>query len=304
MGAWRGRYRDRYAAGRARVEAVRDGAYARPGIGRAVRSYQRYYTLGMQHVAGSVTYFGILSLFPLVALVYAVAGHVVARQPQLQAELDRSIQQTLGVDADLGASVFAAQAKASVRAVTTTLGVLGLLYAGRLWVDAGRRALRTVWGPGSAREPGFVRGYVRDLVVLVVFLAAVLVLLGLAVLALGGPFRLAASDGHAVPLWGEVAARVAGAALAAGWGALICGWLFRRLGGAPRDARVAQASWAGGAGLTAMAVAALFLLRHALTDPLYGLPLVVIGLMLWVSGLSRLLLSLAVWASTPDAPQV
>jgi uncharacterized BrkB/YihY/UPF0761 family membrane protein len=58
--------------------------------------------------------------------------------------------------------------RAALRAVMATLGLIGLLYAGRWWIDAYRRALAYAWrSPLPRRNP--VLRYVIDLLV---FLAA------------------------------------------------------------------------------------------------------------------------------------
>jgi len=292
---------ERVAAWQARAERLQERALERPRIRCAYDTYQRYYAIGMHHVAGSVTYFGILTLLPVLALLLLLAANVVVHHPALRVESNEAVAQALGLDVDLGGRFFSAQARASIQAILATLGVTGCVYAGRLWVDAYRRALRTVWGtPEPASSSNFVWRYIRDLLVFALVALSVIVLLALAVLATNAPYRLMAADGHGLSTWAAVAARVAAGIATVAWAAFISAGLYHRLGRAPRTAAVRHASLLAGAALAGLVIVGLYLLKYAFTNTVYGLVVAIVGLMLWVSGAVRMTLSLGVWAAMTD----
>jgi uncharacterized BrkB/YihY/UPF0761 family membrane protein len=289
------------AAWQARAERLQERALARPRVRCAYDTYQRYYAIGMHHVAGSVTYFGILTLLPVLALLLLLAANVVAAHPALRVEGNQAVAQALGLDIDLGGRFFSAQARASIQAILATLGVTGCVYAGRLWVDAYRRALRTAWDaplPGATSR--YIWRYVRDLLVFALVALTVIVLLALAILATNAPYRLMAADGHALTGWAVAAARIAATAATVAWAAFISAALYHRLGGAPRTAAVRHASLLAGAALAGLVIVGLYLLKYAFTNTVYGIVVAMVGLMLWVSAAVRMTLSLGVWAAMTD----
>ncbi|MEU5877085.1 YhjD/YihY/BrkB family envelope integrity protein [Spirillospora sp. NPDC047279] len=289
----------RVAAWTARAERTRDALLERPLVRQGHDAYQRYYTLGMHHVAGSVTYFGVLTLFPLLALLLAAAASVVTAHPSLRETGTQAVAETFGVPVDLQGRYLSAQARASVQAALATIGVTGFVYAGRLWVDAYRRAFRVVWGPGEpSAGPGYVWRYVRDVLVFTVIAAAVTVLVVLGLLATGGPYRVFAVNGHGLAGWAVAAARAGAVAATAAWGFLLCSALYHRLGRAPRTPAVRWAAALAGASLAAMMIGGLLLLKHAFAEPTYGIVVAMLGLMLWVSAAVRITLALGMWART------
>lgn len=284
----------------ARYERLRDWALGRPRIGQAARSYDRYYDLGMQHVAGSITYFGVLTLFPFLGLLYATAAAVATNNPEVQAKVNEAVDDGLGVSVDVGASFLSAQAAASIRAVIATLGVTGVVYAGRLWVDAYRRALHIIW-PADPKHTNFVWRYVRDILVLLLFVSATAVLIAAALAATGGPYKLLAAHGHGLSNWASIPLRLVAVVAAVAWGTFMCDRLYRRIGGAPRGRPILEAAFLAGLCLAALAIGGLLLARHAFADPIFGIVVTMLGLMLWVSAAVRITLSLAVWAAQPAA---
>ncbi|WP_344831477.1 YhjD/YihY/BrkB family envelope integrity protein [Actinocorallia longicatena] len=268
-----------------------------PGIGTIIRAYTDYYSRGMQHVAGSVTYFGIITVFPLLALLYALAAQIVAHSPEALARLNESLDQSLGVDADLGTTFLKSQASATARAVVGTLGVTGVLYAGRLWVDAYRRALRGIWDVPIKKSPYPVR-FVRDIAILLVIVAALVVMVALGIFTTPGPYRYLRALGHDLSYWVSVPCQILAGALTILWSALLCSGLYHRLGRAPLTRPVRHAALLAGVCLAVLTVGGLLLLKHAFADPLYGMALAMLGLMLWVSAAARITLAMAVWAAS------
>lgn len=267
---------------------------ARPRAADIHRAYQRYYDTGMHYLAGSVTYAAVLALFPFIGLLYAVAARVAARDPQLGGQINRTLTDSLGVPVDVGSSVYSAEAAASFHAVLGTLGVTGVIYACHLWTETYRQALHRVWGADA--EVSAVRRYGRQVVTPVLLILALTVLMVLAAFATGGPYRLMKADGHGWPLWAVIAARLAALAIAVAWASFGYLMAFYHVGGAPRVHRVREAALLGGTCLTVLLIVGLLLIRHAFADPVYGIVVATLGLMIWTSATARLTLSLAVWA--------
>ncbi|MBO2453043.1 YihY/virulence factor BrkB family protein [Actinomadura barringtoniae] len=292
---------ERVAAWQARAERLQERALERPRLRCAYDTYQRYYAVGMHHVAGSVTYFGILTLLPVLALLLLLASNIVVDHPGLRTESNQAVAQALGLDVDLGGKFFSAQARASIQAILAVLGVTGFVYAGRYWVDAYRRALRTIWNdPVPLTLSNFVWRYMRDMLVFTLVALSVIVLLALAILATNAPYRLMAADGHGLSTWAVVTARIAAGIATAAWAAFISAALYHRLGRAPRTAAVRHASIMAGVALAGLVLVGLYLLKYAFTNTVYGIVVAMIGLMLWVSGTVRMTLSLGVWAAMTD----
>ena len=133
---------------------------------RQVRAAVRYGRLRGNRLAGAVSFYGFVSLFPLLALASAIAVRVVGDQgvATLQTIVDENLP---GLELDV--SIFAAQAG--------TIGLIGgiaLLWTGLLWVDATRASVRSMWELDDA--PGnFVVRKLVDLAVLIGLGAIILI---------------------------------------------------------------------------------------------------------------------------------
>jgi membrane protein len=104
---------------------------------RPARAGQRYNELRGNRLAGAVSFYGFVSLFPLLILAAVVASQVMGQQgvQELQDVVDENLP---GLNLDVAS--FADQAG--------TIGVVGavtLLWTGLGWVDATRAAVRSMW---------------------------------------------------------------------------------------------------------------------------------------------------------------
>src|SRR3954468_12605640 len=113
----------------------------RPFLDHIVRAFSRYQADGGDRLAASVTYFGFLSFFPLVALAFSVAGFVVDAYPDAQQKLTEQINNFLPGLADKLDVASIGNAKVA----TGIVGIAGLLFAGLGWIDALREAVRAIW---------------------------------------------------------------------------------------------------------------------------------------------------------------
>ena len=65
-----------------------------------MRAQERYRDSKGDFFAAGITYFTVFALFPLLMVAFAIAGFVLSRQPDLLADIDDKIKQT--VSGDLG----------------------------------------------------------------------------------------------------------------------------------------------------------------------------------------------------------
>lgn len=127
---------------KARLRAI----WARLQTTRALRAWNRYNTLRGNRLAGAVTFYGFVSLFPLLVIAAAV-GSAVAGSDGIE-----TIQQIVDENLPgLGIEVEKFYGRAG------TIGIIGagtLLVTGLGWVDATRAAVRSMWGVDD--QPGNV----------------------------------------------------------------------------------------------------------------------------------------------------
>ena len=115
-----------------------------------MRAAQRYQQQKGDYYAAGITYFSVLALFPLLMVAFAIAGFVLAGQPELLARNCRtSITKNVpGVMGDtLNTLIDPAIAS---RASVGVLGLLGAAYAGLGWMANLRDALTGDVGAASA----------------------------------------------------------------------------------------------------------------------------------------------------------
>ena len=126
-------------------------------VDHPVRAYRHFSARNGPTIAAAVTYFGFLSLFPLLALSFATVGFVAHNRPEVQHVLDAVLQSLLpgmiGNEPDqipLAAIRDAAGAAAGI-------GVLTMMYAGLNWISEMRDAVAAMFDVESSRGPSFGR---------------------------------------------------------------------------------------------------------------------------------------------------
>jgi len=158
----------------ARLTALRR---RRPFLDHLVRTVQHYGTVMGSQQAGAATYFGFLSVFPILALAVFVVGLLSSIYPdqhaqQLLADVIDSVMPGLVGNGEGQIPLDSVQRFSGLAAV---IGVLGVLYAGLGWLSSLRSALLVMFELPEKERPNFVVGKLRDLLSLVV-LGAILFL--------------------------------------------------------------------------------------------------------------------------------
>ncbi len=271
---------------------------AQPWLDHLVRAVGRYQRQRGDYYAAGITYFTVLSLFPLLMIAFAVAGVVLSSNPELLEELRAKIVENIPGSFGTQLNDLVDQAVQSRR----TVGVLGLVtgvYSGLGWMANLRAALTEQWEQKSP-DGNWLRTKVSDLGALVGLGLAFGVSLGLSALAsstlgtrLLDSLGLGDAPGAGVLLW--LLSTLLG--FLASWA--VFAWVIARL---PREP-VTLASAAKAAALAAVVfevfkIVASIYLRSVLSSPAGATFGSIIGLMVFSYVTYRIVLFATAWAAT------
>ncbi|MEV6300593.1 YihY/virulence factor BrkB family protein [Actinoplanes sp. NPDC051861] len=190
-----------------RVDAFQQ-RHAVPGFGYAV--IRKFLDDAGMREAALITYYGFLSMFPLLLLGVAIVSEVLSRRPELRTSVVEAI-----VPPVLQDGINSAMADLSSSSVAFIAGVIGLVYSGLGVVVSASDTLNHVAAVPFRLRAGVIARYLRAIAGLAVILAGTIAVGGLTVAATLLPaFSLAGS------LLGSCA--VAFAVLLAGSRILLC----------------------------------------------------------------------------------
>ena len=142
------------------------------------------------HLAASISYYLLFSLFPLILALISVLGFV-ARSPEVEARVIEGIANFLPVSSDYITNSI--QGVINARGATGIIGIIGLLWAGSSVFNAIRKSLNTAWGVRQPRP--FFRERLMELLMMIGSAALLFLSLGLTT-ALNLTRRLD------LPIWG------------------------------------------------------------------------------------------------------
>ena len=161
------------------------------------------------YLTALITYYGFLSLFPLLLLMVTVLGYVLQGDPQLQARLVSStIAELPIVGSQLRDNVHALKGSG----VALAIGILGTLYGCLGLAGATQNAFNRAWAVPRNERPNPIALRARSLLLLLVLGAGAIVTTGLSWLATTG----AGAVGAAFATWVGVAAVLVGTAVNVG----------------------------------------------------------------------------------------
>jgi membrane protein len=257
-------------------------------LGRSVHRYQHFRG---SRLAGSVTFYGFLSIFPLLVLAFAVTLRFLGSEAVTQFEetVDGYIP---GISDDL--------ALPQLRSQASQLGLLGaasLAVTGLGWVDAQRASVRSMWGMPDRDENLFIRK-IKDAVALV-GLGGLVLISFLSTSVVGGlaerTLRLFGVDEGAAL---DLGLRAASAALAITTAVALMAYL---LAGLPRirmrvrvllvGALVGGLAFEGGKQLL------VGYISNVAANNTYGAFGVPVALAVWIYVMARLVMAVAAWTA-------
>ena len=161
---------------KARVTAkVSEVRREHPTLDHAVRTQEHYGEVKASQWAGAVTYFGFLSIFPILALAFFVVGYLSRVFPDAQDTLVEAINSMLPGIIGEGEGELSLTEIEDAATTAGIIGLVGVLYAGLGWLSALRAALITVFALPEREQPNFVMGKLRDLITLAVLGAVLLI---------------------------------------------------------------------------------------------------------------------------------
>jgi membrane protein len=279
---------------KARIHAVRQD---HPGVDHTVRMQEQYGATKASQQAGAVTYFGFLSVFPVLALAFFVVGWVSKVFPDAQDTLVKAIGQMFpGI---IGTRDNQIQLKDIEHAAGTVglIGLVGVLYSGLGWLSALRDALIAVFELPEREQPSLVKGKLRDLLTLAIIGVVLLVAVAFTGLVSGFSGDLLGWVGLGKQLGWLVQVLVVVLGLLAN--AVLFFAMFRLLAAPDLPKR---ALWSGAllgaVGFEILKQVSGLLIRATQGQPafqIFGLALI---LLVWINYFSRIVLYAAAWAWT------
>jgi membrane protein len=277
-----------------RLHQVRE---QRPSIDHVLRTQEHYGETKATQQAGAVTYFGFLSVFPVLALAFFVVSWISQVFPNAQDTLVNAINQLFPGMIGNGKNQIKLSDIENSAATVGLLGLAGLLYAGLGWLSALRDALITVFVLPPREQPNFVMGKIRDLITLVIIGVVLLVAVGFTGFVSGfskdllGWVGLSTQLGWLVQILTIVLGLLANAVLFVS--------MFRLLAAPEMPWR---AMWAGAVlgavGFEILKQVSGLLLRLTQGNPAFQVFGVALILLVWINYFSRVILYAASWAWT------
>ena len=267
----------------------------RPTLDHAIRAVGRYLADSGDRQAASVTFFGFLSFFPLLALaasllalflgdeaVGTVVREVNSYAPGLagQLELDKILREN------------------QKAGITGLVGLTALLYTGLGWVDALREAIRVIWHH-NVKEGNFLVKKAKDVLILAGL--GFTVVLSVGVSAATGAFTDFALDlvGLEKTFVALALAKVVGVGLGLLTSTGLFLFLFMRLPKVQSPfRRVFRAAVLAAVLFEVLKRVGAIYIERTTENPLYGAFAVIVGLLVWINIVSRMLLLCAAWAVT------
>ncbi|ASU80013.1 inner membrane protein YhjD [Actinopolyspora erythraea] len=269
-----------------------------PRLDRLVRAAGRYQSNYGDYYAAAITYFSVLALVPLLMIVFAVAGFVLASDPELLQRLQSAIAEAVP-SPQLSELINGVVDEAIEQAGTVgVIGLLAALYSGLGWMTNLREALTAQWSQGPTTL-SFLRRTFADLLALFGLGLAMAVSFGIS--ALGGGvgrmlFRLA---GFGDSAWAGIALWLLSLllSLAASW--LVFLWVLARLPRRPVTPR--SAVWGAlfaAVGFEVLKQVGVVYLNSLSSSPAAAAFGPILGLLVFAYLTSRFLLFVTAWTAS------
>ncbi|MEV0678368.1 inner membrane protein YhjD [Actinosynnema sp. NPDC050436] len=269
----------------------------RPWLDHLFRAAQRYTERYGAHYAAAVTYFSVLSLVPMLMIGFAVAGFVLASQPDLLDELKGGIAEA--VPGALGDTVNKVVNQAiDSKGTVGVFGLLGAAYSGLGWMSNLRDALTAQWGHAKEDLP-FLKTAFKDLLALISLGVALVVSFGLTAVGSGFAHLVLEFVGLDGVWWAEAVLKVATIvlALAANW--LVFLWVLAKLPRKPVGWTSAfKGAAAAAVGFEVLKQVGTIYLSTVTASPAGAAFGPVIGVLVFANLVAQFLLFITAWTAT------
>lgn len=152
-----------------------------PWFDHIMRMQERYSERGGNQFAAGITYFSVLSLFPLLMLTFSITAMVLAGNQELLNKVIDKVAQSGGDKMSETLTTIIHQA-VEQRASVFSIGLLLALWTGLGWMAHLRMGASEMWKV-SGTPKNFIMGKVKDFIGLIVLLIALII--AFAVTAIG-----------------------------------------------------------------------------------------------------------------------
>lgn len=277
---------------------------SRPWLDHLIRAGGNYQRQRGDYYAAGITYFTVLSLFPMLMVAFAIAGSVLSGDPEMLTELRNKIIEN--IPGSLGGQLndLIDQAVRS-RGTVGTLGLLVGVYTGLGWMANLRAALTEQWEQKTPEGNWFL-SKLSDLGALIGLGLAFVVSIGLSTLAsstLGArlliTFRLSELPGARLIL--VLISILLG--FLASWAVFV--WVIARLPREPVTLRsAARAAAIAAVVFEIFKYVASFYLQMVLHSPAGAVFGSIIGLMVFSYTTYRIILFATAWAATASENEI
>ncbi|MFE5331539.1 YihY/virulence factor BrkB family protein [Embleya sp. NPDC056575] len=271
--------------------AIKERLARIPVIGPTWRAYSRYGDRQGNRLAAAVTYYGFLSLFPLITLAAAVVA--AALDPSQVRRMQNKISEQIPGIAD----------KLDLDALVRNAGAVGviggalLLVSGTGWVDATRSSIRAIWD--VEEEPGnvVVRKF-ADVGVLIGLGLALALSVGASTFATVVIRHVSDSIGLEHQPVGRVLLQIAAFAVAVGASVVLFLYLLVGMPRLTMHRSVAiKGALIGAVGFELLKLLVSSYIAGVAGKSAYGAFGVPVALLLWIYFVTRLLLFCAAWTA-------
>ncbi|HWD06624.1 MAG TPA: inner membrane protein YhjD [Amycolatopsis sp.] len=268
-----------------------------PWLDHLVRANESFGENYGNHYAAAITYFSVLSVFPIFMVAFTVVGMVVNHDQAVIDQITNGIKSSVpsGLQGLVTTIVNAAISSGS------GIGVFGLLlalYSGIGWMSNLRDALTAQWGQEKKQQP-FVTKTIMDLLSLIGLGVALIVSFAVTAAGSGVGQFLLELVGLQDQAWAVWVLRIATIILGLAANALVFMWVIARL---PRE-HVALRSAVKGAivaavGFVVLQQVATIYLKSVTQSPAAAIFGPIIGLLVFANLVSRFLLLVTAWTAT------
>jgi membrane protein len=272
-----------------------------PFVDHLLRMLAHYSAVNGNGQAGAVTYYGFLSVFPILALTVFAVGIVAQVYPDIRAQMAAEIDKLLPGVVGSGENEIDLRTIGSYSGLAGLVGLLGLLYTGLGWLSATRQALEVMFVVPRGDQPGFLNGKLRDLLTLVLLGVVLMVSVVLSGAVTGFSGRIL--DGIGIDPGATLPALTLGLVghlLAIAASTVLLLTMFGLLlveSHVPRQALV-RGAVLGAVGFEVLKLAANLLLTQTRGQPAFQAFGVALILLVWINYFSRLVMYSAAWAYT------